>query len=342
MGKIKFLKSGLCTQIQDEGRFGYRDIGVAVSGAMDSFAYKISNYLVGNNERVASLEITMVGPEIKFHDTELIAICGANLSPCINGESVDNWTALKVNKGDILSFKGNKCGTRAYISFAGGVDIPKQLGSFSTNIKAGFGGVYGRNIKVNDEINILTNKKNINRYTENKLDRRYIPNYYGNLSVRVLLGPQDDYFNETEINKFFSETYEVSSLCDRMGYRLNGTPLKHCKSANIISDANSIGAIQIPGDGHPIILMNDCGTTGGYPKIGTVIQSDIFKIAQLKTGNKIKFQPIKFNEAIKIYKEYNNFTNEIKKALMNKVDDNKYYNVTINGQLYSVTVKEIM
>lgn len=341
MGKIKFLKSGLCTQIQDEGRFGYRDIGVAVSGAMDSFAYKISNYLVGNNEELASLEITMVGPKIKFYDTELIAICGADLSPCINGENVENWTALKVNKGDILSFKGNKCGTRAYISFAGEVDIPKQLGSFSTNIKASFGGFQGRNIKTNDEINILTNKENINRYTGNKLDKKYRPNYYGNIKVRVVLGPQNDYFNESEINKFFNETYEVSSLCDRMGYRLTGTALKHCKSANIISDANSIGAIQVPGDGMPIILMNDCGTTGGYPKIGTVIQCDIIKISQLKTGEKISFKIIEINEAIKIYKEYNKIINEIKKELINKVDYNKYYNVTINGQLYSVIVQEI-
>lgn len=342
MGKMKFIKSGLCTQVQDEGRFGYRDIGVAVSGAMDSFAYKISNYLVGNSQELASLEITMVGPEIKFFDDELIAICGAELSPCINGESVENWVSIKVNKGDILTFKGNKCGARAYISFAGGLDIPKQLGSFSTNIKASFGGFQGRNIKVNDEIRILTNKKSINRYTGNKLERRYIPSYHESIKVRVILGPQDDYFNEAEINKFFNETYEVSSLCDRMGYRLTGTPLKHCRSANIISDANSIGSIQVPGDGLPIILMNDCGTTGGYPKIGTVIQSDIFRIAQLKSSSKIKFESIEFDEAIKIYKEYNNFINEIEKELINKLDDNKYYNVTINGQLYSVAVKEIV
>lgn len=341
MGKVKFLKPGLCTQIQDEGRFGYRDIGVAISGAMDGFAYKISNYLVGNNEELASLEITMVGPEIKFYDTELIAICGADLSPCVNGESVKNWVALRVNKGDILSFKGNKCGTRAYLSFAGCMNIPKQLGSFSTNIKASFGGFHGRNIKVNDEINIVTNKKNINKYIGNKLDRSYIPNYKGDIKVRVVLGPQDDYFSEAEINKFFNEIYEVSSLCDRMGYRLTGTPIKHFKSANIISDANNIGSIQVPGDGLPIILMNDCGTTGGYPKIGTVIQSDIFKIAQLKTGDKIGFKLIKIKDAIKIYKEYIEWINEIKEELINKIEDSKYYRVTINGYIYNVNVQEI-
>lgn len=341
MGRIKFLKSGLFTQVQDGGRVGYRDIGVAISGAMDNFAYKISNYLVGNNEGLATLEITMVGPEIKFYDTELIAICGADLSVYINGKSVENWTALKVNKDDVLSFKVNKCGARAYISFSGGLDVEKQLGSFSTNIKASFGGFYGRNIKANDEIKILTNKKAINRYSGNRLDNKYIPNYLGNIDVRVILGPQSDYFSEAEINKFFNETYEVSSLCDRMGYRLTGQPIQHCKSADIISDANSIGAIQVPGDGMPIILMNDCGTTGGYPKIATIVQEDIFKIAQLKTGDKIRFKSISVNEAIEIYKQYNKYINEIKKILIDKVEDSKYYNVTVNGQHYNVIVQEI-
>lgn len=340
MGKIKILNPGFFTTIQDEGRFGYRSLGIASSGAMDRFSYEIANFLVGNRMLTPSLEMMISGPEIQFYNKELISICGGNLNPRINNKEVPLWTAIKVNSGDVLSFKGDKNGMVAYLSFAGGIHVNKVLNSYSTNIKGHFGGVCGRNLKLNDDIEILTNETNINQYINNKLPNQYVPIYKNSINVNVILGPQDDYFSKEEINKFLNETYEISPLIDRVGFRLSGKSLVHKKGSNIISDANNIGSIQVPGDGMPIILMNDCGTTGGYPKIASVIFSDLDKVAQLKPGDKIKFTNISLEKSHNLYKKYYEKLNQIKGMLLDRNLSDNYYNVKVNGNTYVISIEE--
>lgn len=340
MGKIKLLNPGLYTTIQASHRRGLREVGISPSGAADKFAYRVSNALVGNSSELASLEITMTGPQILFEDNELISICGGDFYPCINDGEIPQWTAVKVNKNDILSFKGMGSGARGYISFAGGIEAEKILGSFSTNIKANFGGFCGRSLKINDELNISTEKDNLDKCSNNYLLPQYIPQYSNKIEARVLLGPQEDYFSKEEVQKFFSESYTVSPMWDRMGIRLEGKPLIHNKSANIISDGNNIGSLQVPGDGKPIILMNDGGTTGGYPKIGTIIYSDLDKVAQLKMGDNIKFKKVTLEEAHKCYKEYVEILSSVDKIIAKKSNKVFNYKVKVNNKEYKVYVEE--
>jgi len=340
MGKIKILSPGLYTTIQASKRKGLREFGISTSGATDKFAYKVSNALVGNEEELASLEITISGPEIRFDGSELISICGGAFSPCINNIEIPQWTAIKVNKNDILSFKGTKSGARAYISFAGGIEAEEVLGSYSTNIKARFGGFFGRSLKGSDELNILTKKNNLDEFNNSALLQEYIPQYSSKLEVRVILGPQDDYFSQEEVDRFFSESYRISPMWDRMGIRLEGRALTHNKSANIISDGNNIGSIQVPGDGHPIILMNDGGTTGGYPKIATITYADLDKVAQLKMNDEVKFKKISLEEGHECYREYVKNLNSIDKMITKK-NSVFYYKVKVNSKEYEVSVEKI-
>lgn len=304
---------GLYTTVQDYGRYGYQDVGFSVCGAMDKRSLAIANMLVDNKEDEAGLEITLVGPEIEFTKSNFISITGGNLKPKINGIEVDMYKAIFVNEKDILTFENAKSGARAYIAFAGGLNIQSIMGSKSTNVKCSLGGYKGRTLKSGDFISFSSPKD----YLPNFLSRylNYKDEHSEDIVLRVILGPQDNEFTEDGLKTFLSASYKVTNDFDRMGCRLDGPKIEHKTSADIISDGIVLGSIQIPPNGKPIIMLADRQTTGGYTKIGTVISIDIRKLAQSKTGDIIKFKEISLNESQKLYRDEVNYLQEIKRKI---------------------------
>ncbi|MCT4619657.1 MAG: biotin-dependent carboxyltransferase family protein [Marinisporobacter sp.] len=341
MGQIKILNPGLLTTVQDEGRIGYQQFGVPVSGVMDHFAYKVANILVGD-EKEALLEVTMLGPQILFEEDCVIAITGGNLSPMVNGKAISMWKSIYVRKGDQLSFGGMKGGCRSYIAFAGGIHVPEIMGSKSTYMKGKIGGYEGRSLKKGDTLKIGSPKEALSKLVGKTVAGEHIPEYKNSFEIRVLLGPQEEYFTKKGIETFLSNSYTVTNECDRMGFRLDGEEIEHKEGADIISDGIAFGAIQIPGHGKPIIMMADRQTTGGYTKIGNVIYSDLCKVAQAKPGDIISFKKVSIEEAQKTLREVEEKIVTIKKeAVAREIIDIKEYRLKINGKFYDVKVEEI-
>lgn len=345
MKDMVIINPGLYTTVQDRGRWGYQEYGMPVTGAMDDYSLRLANILVGNDEYDAVLETTLNGPEISFNTNVVAAITGANMMPRVNGFTVPMWRSLKLSKGDVLSFDMVRAGTRGYISFAGGLDIPTVMGSRSTYVRGAIGGYEGRKLKSNDEINVRDKDFPIEQLAGRVIPQQYIPQYDDSCIIRAVPGPQDDCFTEESIEKFFSSEYEITKEADRMGYRLSGPQLMHKDGADIISDGINLGSVQVPGHGMPIVMMSDRQTTGGYTKIATVISSDIPVMAQLKPGNKVKFVRIDVRKAHKVLREYENKIKEIKEYV-NSYQLNttriKRYNLKIEGENYEVIVEEIV
>lgn len=324
MGKIEIIKSGMLTLVEDDGRYGYQQYGVSVSGTMDFFAHRLANILVGNNELESVLETTIIGPEIEFHDDMVIAITGANSAPVLNGESIPLWQSIRVRSGDHLGFNGIKSGCRSYIAFSGGLDVPVVMDSKSTYIRAGIGGFKGRALKEGDVLKTGEPTANIAELEERKIPQKYV-NYHlqDNINIRIILGPQKEYFTAKGIETFLSSTYEVTNESDRMGYRLNGEEIEHKKSADILSDGIAMGAVQVPSNGQPIIMMADRQVTGGYTKIANVITVDLPKIAQAKPGEQIEFEVITVQEAQELLRNLEDKINFIKSVFKLKLKENK-------------------
>ncbi|WP_419726721.1 biotin-dependent carboxyltransferase family protein [Terrisporobacter petrolearius] len=310
---IEILQSGLYTSVQDFGRIGYQDAGFSVCGAMDKKSLAIGNILVDNQEDEAGLEITLIGPKMKFTEENFIAITGGDLNPKINGENISMYKALFVKKDDILSFENAQTGARAYIAFCGGLKIDKVMGSKSTNVKCSLGGYKGRTLKEGDFIKFSSSKVYLENYLSRKLDFKLEKEK--EVVVRVILGPQDDAFTQKGIYTFLNEKYEVTKEFDRMGCRLDGPIIEHETWADIISDGIVLGSIQVPSHGKPIIMLSDRQTTGGYAKIATVISVDIGKLAQRKTGDKIKFEKISLEKAQQLYRDEIKKIKELKKQI---------------------------
>ena len=313
---IKVIRPGACTTIQDLGRIGYQKFGIPVAGVMDEFAASVANFLVGNERNEAVLEITYLGPTLAFQEEMLIGIAGADVSPKLNGTPVPVWESFTVKKDDVLSFGSVKSGVRAYIAFAGSIDVPPVNGSKSTLMKSKIGGFQGRMLQAGDELAICVRHGSVPQ----RLPARFIPVYSHSNDISVCLGPQDDYFTEQGISDFFRRPYTITANADRMGIRLDGAAVAHKTKADIISDAAVIGSIQVPADGKPIILMADRQTTGGYAKIGTVIKEDIIKLAQMASKDTVQFRRISMEDAQQKYRAFYQKLEEIQKALQDSAN----------------------
>lgn len=310
MSNIDVINGGILTTIQDSGRYGYQELGIPTSGVMDDYNYRLANILVGNKLDEAVFEMTFFGPTLKFNENLIIAITGSNMNPKINGELAPMYETIKVKKGDTLQFGKVNEGIRSYLAFGGSIDVPVVNGSKSTHIKTKMGGIEGRALKAKDEINIKKSKEE----TMRKIPEKYIPKISHCNILRIVLGPQDDYFTEKGIHDLFrSGGYQVTKDFDRMGIRLKGTAIEHKETADIISDGTTFGSIQVPANGQPIILVADRQTTGGYTKIGNVITADLHKLAQMTFLDKVLFQEIKIEEAQKLAIDYKNKFDLIKK-----------------------------
>ena len=288
---ITILNPGLLTTVQDFGRIGYQQFGVPVSGVVDPRAMGIANILVDNPEDEAVLECTMLGPQIRFNAPNAIAITGGDLGPTIDNQSIPNYAAIRVEAGQVLRFAGLRSGCRAYIAFAGGLDIAPVMGSRSTYMKAKIGGFEGRKLQQDDVIKFRKPNPDLRGLNIRHISPEFVPRL--EYKLRVVLGPQDDMFTEHGIETFLSESYVVTPEFDRMGCRLDGEIIEHKgESGDIISDGIAFGAIQVPTAGKPIIMLSDRQTTGGYTKIANVISADFRILAQLKAGDRVRFAQV--------------------------------------------------
>ncbi|MBQ8801205.1 MAG: biotin-dependent carboxyltransferase family protein [Clostridium sp.] len=292
---ITVLNPGLLTTVQDQGRIGYQQFGVSVSGVMDPRSASLANILVGNDEKEAVLECTMMGPQLQFDKANCIAITGGDLMPTLDGKPIPNYTAVKVEAGQVLKFTMPKTGCRAFIAFAGGLDIPEVMGSRSTYMKAKIGGVEGRKLAKGDVIGFRAPKAELKNMNFRSMASEFVPRK--EYTVRVVLGPQDDYFTDAGIETFLTQVYSVTAEFDRMGCRLEGAVIQHKDGGDIISDGIAFGAIQVPSSGQPIIMLGDRQTTGGYTKIANVISADFRILAQLKQGDKVRFEKVSVKAA---------------------------------------------
>ncbi|AJH21706.1 MULTISPECIES: biotin-dependent carboxyltransferase family protein [Bacillus] len=309
---VEILHAGMFTTVQDLGRFHYQQYGVPVGGAMDKNALRMINMLVGNEENEAGLEITIMGPKLLIKKTTLLAIGGADMEPLLNGERIPLWHPILAEEGSMLCLGKAKSGCRAYVTFAGGININRTMGSKSTYIRAALGGIEGRMLKKGDYFQIGTGAEVASRFIQNLQEEKRIktkwaicnnalPKYKKHPILRVITDFEYDQFTEESIKSFFSKEYKVSNYADRMGYRLDGDVLNRVEEIEILSSPVTFGTIQVPNGGQPIILMADRQTTGGYPRIGNVISVDLPLLAQLKPGDYVTFEKITMEDAAQLY-----------------------------------------
>lgn len=340
---ITTMQPGLLTTVQDSGRWGYQAYGMPVAGAMDRYAYRIANLLVGNRPSAAVLEMTLKGGVFRFDQDIHVAICGADMQASLNGNKVLNWSSFLVHAGSELAFDFAISGCRAYLAIRGGIDVPVVLGSRSTYTRAGVGGIEGRALRAGDVLKVGDEVEAIARATT--LPSEFAPVYSNEIKLRVLLGPQEDYFTQAGIDTLFNTSYTISSEADRMGYRLEGAKIQHQGKADIVSDALCQGAIQVPGHGMPIIMMADRQTTGGYAKIGTVIGPDLMLLAQAKPGDVVTFLPCSPEDGVAALASEQAMYEQIQRVILpvskQKLGAEKNLQISINGQVFHVNIKEV-
>ncbi|ADG07464.1 5-oxoprolinase subunit C family protein [Kyrpidia tusciae] len=315
---IRVVKPGLLTTVQDCGRVGYQKYGVIVSGAMDGFALRVANLLVGNPEGAPAVEMTLVGPRICFEERSLIAITGAGLVPRIDGAPVPLWRPVLVRSGAVLDFDPEPSGCRMYLGVAGGIDVPKVMGSGSTYLRAGIGGYKGRALQSGDVLPVGRPgewaRALMNTWASQLqgrsfvpapwgVDPRLLPKYEPHPQVRAMTGPQFEAFSEESRRRVFEADFVVLPQSDRMGYRLDGPKLALARPMEMISEAVTTGTLQVPPDGRPILLLADHQTMGGYPKIAQVATVDLPVVAQVRPGGRLRFTRIELEEAQRLLRK---------------------------------------
>ncbi|WP_152655348.1 biotin-dependent carboxyltransferase family protein [Oceanobacillus sp. CFH 90083] len=293
---LEVMKPGLATSMQDLGRVGYQKYGIPTSGAMDAFAHRIANLLVGNAEEEATLEMILMGSQLKILRDTVIAIGGADLSAAIDGNPIYPWKSYRVYAGQIMSFGKPVHGTYAYLAVSGGFVTEEVMGSKSTYVQAGIGGFEGRVLQKGDRLSAKdmdTSSIRAGKYLK-KID---IPNYEQHRPIRIIAGPDLSAFSNEAYQQFCQESYRITEQSNRMGYRLAGKALPHVEKADIISDAVLPGTIQVPANGQPIVLLSDRQTTGGYARIATVITTDIPQLVQKRMGSEVQFLSVSLEKA---------------------------------------------
>ncbi|HYZ42343.1 MAG TPA: biotin-dependent carboxyltransferase family protein [Stellaceae bacterium] len=293
---LEVLTPGLHTTVQDLGRVGYQDIGVPVSGALDPFGLRLANALVGNPEGMAALEVLMSGPSCKVAgDSVRVALVGAGARLEIGGERgriVAAGQSIRLGQDEVFRIVVGRQSACCYLAVEGGLAVPLVLGSASTYVRAALGGLDGRALRSGDVVPLA---KDAAERAELRVPTAFPGS--GEQPVRVILGPQHEYFRQEAIEALFNAEFRVSNDADRMGMRLDGPLLRHRASWDIASDAIATGSIQVPGSGQPIVLLADHQTTGGYPKIATVISVDVPVVGRRRPGDPLRFVEIDVDAA---------------------------------------------
>ena len=312
---LEILAPGPLTTVQDLGRFGFGRYGVAPSGALDSFSLRVANLLVGNPEDEACLEITLFGLKLKALTDAVITITGADIQPHLNGAALEMWRSHILRRGDTLFFRGLKTGCRAYLALGGGISVPSVLKSKSTNLSTKFGGLKGRPLQKGDYLS--SDSPYLHHKAEGRcFDPKWIPSYPKHWVLNTVFGPQDDHFTEEAKRLFQRSSFNVTLHSDRTGIRLAGPAIqrKPGMEESIISEGMVSGAIQIPGDGQPIIILGEL-VTGGYRKIATVITADLPFLGQIKPGDRVKFKDVSLEDAYHAYIEAEGIIKKFREGL---------------------------
>jgi len=293
-GILRVVKPGLLSTVQDLGRWGHQASGVPVAGPMDLCSHRLANHLAGNAPDAATIEVTLIGPEVVVDAETVLAVCGADFDLTCDGDMVATGTSFRVSRGQTLKFGRRRSGARAYLAVAGGgVLVPPVLGSRSTHLVSHMGGLHGRALAGGDVLPVTPRASAAPARARGVT----LPSG-GRARVRVTPGPQGDWFGDDAWRALTSTSFRVSPRSNRMGYRLEGPPLPRARAEEAISEPVGMGAIQVPSAGEPILLMADRQTAGGYPKIGQVISADLCLAAQLAPGDFIEFARCTEREAV--------------------------------------------
>jgi antagonist of KipI len=300
MNTLTVLAPGLLTTVQDLGREGFGAIGVSASGAADSLALRIGNKLLGNPEGAAALEMTLLGGTFQFSGETWSAISGSDFNATLDGQPLATRTVFKVQPGQTLQFGPTKSGARAYLCVRGGLDVPKVLGSRSTHLLSGLGGWEGRALRKGDVLPVgdAGNAAPVGKFAEQWLEA-----FSPKKTIRVTEGPQWLSFSDAAGKSFFAQPYLVTEEANRMGIRLRGSQTPLPSTGEMITEGVSLGAIQLPSGGQPIILFVEQQTTGGYPIIANVIAADLASLGQLRPRDEIHFELVSMEEARKLFHE---------------------------------------
>jgi biotin-dependent carboxylase-like uncharacterized protein len=286
VSRLLVVKPGMLTSVQDLGRWGHQGLGVPVAGPMDGYSHRLANWLVGNEADAAALEVTLIGPELEADGPLTCAVAGAAFALVAGDRAVPMHEPFTLPGGARLRFGSRAAGARATLAVRGGLATPPLFGSRATSLVAGLGGLEGRALRAGDVIDVGQESP------DHGLTRRppALPLPAGGAPLRVVRGPHTHMFTAAAHDTLFSSRYTITANSNRMGYRLAGPALAHTGSADILSDATPLGSIQVPASGLPIVLMADRQTTGGYPKIATVISADIPLAGQLAPGDWVEFR----------------------------------------------------
>ena len=291
---LEILKAGLQTSVQDLGRFGAAHLGISASGASDNLAMRIGNLIVGNPENTTAIEMTLTGDTVLFHSDAFIALAGSKFKINLDEKPFPFWSGTYIQAGQVLTIGSTLSGARCYLCVRGGLQVKKIINSASTHLTSGMGGLNGSILKKGNRIafgkldNVIQPIKNMENYPSTNTT-----------TIRATKGLQWDWFDNQNRKLFFEKDYRVSNVSNRMGLRLRGQSIFSSKGNEIITEGMPLGAIQIPGNGQPILSFVEHQTTGGYPKLANVISADISKVGQLKPGDQFKFKLIDFPEAEK-------------------------------------------
>jgi antagonist of KipI len=291
---VQVLAPGLFTTVQDLGREGFGPMGVSRSGAADSLSLRLGNRLVANPERSAGLEMTLLGGTFHFPEAAVVALTGSDFGATLDGAPVELWTSIEVRPGQTLRLGPTLSGARCYMSVRGGIVVTPFLGSASTDTLSGLGGLEGRALRPGDllEIGSATGSYRQRSVVRERWYRASVRHV-----VRVTPGPQVDWFPEPSLCSFYTSTYRVGEQSNRMGLRLEGEPLSPNYGGQMITEGVSLGAVQVPPEGLPIVLFVEQQTTGGYPKVANVISADLHRIGQLRPRDEIRFEEVRFETA---------------------------------------------
>jgi antagonist of KipI len=300
-------RAGFLTSVQDLGRTGFRQFGVTTNGALDSFALRVANLLVGNDEGAAGLEITLGGLQLRFDDERIVAWCGGEFAVQIGSRALPAGHVAHLQAGDELKFGRAQIGCRCWLAVSGGIDVPVVLGSHSSDLRANFGGLEGRALRDGDQLSLGEFRQSetaavagISSWTA---PHDWASPASRHPSLHFIRGVDWNRFNDVAIQRFTQHEFTVSPDSDRMGVRFDGPELKREDETDLISEAVAPGTIQVPPSGKPILLLGDCQTIGGYPKIAHVITVDLGIAAQLRAGDGVRFFEVSLQDAHRLLME---------------------------------------
>jgi antagonist of KipI len=297
MSLIEVRAPGLLTTVQDFGREGFGPMGVSASGAADPVALRIGNRLVGNPQGAAGLEMTLLGGTFFFREAAVVALTGSDFGATLDGRPVEMWSSVEVHTGETLRLGATRAGARCYMCVGGGIDVKLFLGSASTHLLSGLGGFEGRALRKGDVLKIGRAGGGFRTFRKSRVAGRALEKFASRKVLRVTAGPQSDWFSQEVKKTFYAGTYRVTEESNRMGLRLEGAGIASVSGGEMISEGVSLGAVQIPASGLPIILFVEQQTTGGYPKIANVISADFSSLGQLRPRDEIRFELVEMKTA---------------------------------------------